>query len=109
MIAAIAAKYARYMTTLVMNHIRFIKKIDGDKATAAFDEINANPAYEGKTYRVLLIDSAAVDGDNNTKLAYKLIMLNMLYGKPDDTTLTEAISDLGCDPALINNVYEQLE
>lgn len=85
--------------------VQFIKNIDEEKASAADSAIRSDERYAEKTVATLLVDEDAVKGDNNTKLAYKMVVLNILYGKPDEATLSDGLTALGVDIDFSKKIY----
>lgn len=85
--------------------VKFIKDIDEAKALEADTAIRADEKYAEKQPTTVLIDEAAVKGDKNTQLAYKYIILNTLYGRPDDATLGAALAGLGIEDDLAAKVF----
>ena len=77
--------------------VRFIDGLNDEKADSAYNEITADPKYEGKTIQILLIDSDAVESEKNIKLAYKIAILSTLYNKPEWSDALSAAEALGYD------------
>ena len=85
--------------------VRFIDNINEEKAESAYNEIISDSKYEGKTITVLLIDSDAVEGDKNTKLAYKIVVFDTLYGLPTDLDASNAVDELGVDSGIFEKIF----
>ena len=91
--------------------IRFIDNINEEKAEAAAEEIKTENEteggkYYGKSIKILLIDSEAVEGDKNTKLVYKLAILNSLYDIPSIEEVENANSELNVNIDLGNSIFK---
>ena len=86
--------------------IRFIDKIDIDKAETAKAEILANEQYADKVINILLIDSEAIEGNDKTKLAYKMKILSQMHaGTLTEEDIAEASEALGFTGDFAEKIY----
>ena len=88
--------------------VKFVEKIDADKANAEISSILADEKYAANPpEKIIIVDRDAVKGDKNTQLAYKYIILNALYDRPDDAALGEALAGLGIEENLYEKVFTE--
>ena len=71
------------------------EEISAETAQTIFEEKAAtNPALE----KVIIISDDAINGKDNQKLFYKLVLLDTMHGKVGQDTLDKAASELGISP-----------